>query len=561
MNASAAQSLRQENWFKHYPPGVDPEINHSALTTIPAMLEGTIRKFPARTAFECMGSKLTFQQFDQLATALAAYLQGPCGMKKGDTIAIMLPNLLQFPVSFLAAQKAGIICVNTNPQYTAREMEHQFKDSGAKTIIILDLFCDKLEEIISRTQIKNVIVTSIGEMLSPLKGLIIGSLLRLKKMIPKHNLQHVRFGHALDQGKSLQFQRPDVKLDDVAILQYTGGTTGVPKAAMLTHSNIASNVQQVQMWAKGINITSDETILTALPLYHIFALSVNFLTFATLGGTSILVPKPVPIANTVKMFKKYPISVMTGVNTLFNTMNNDPTFQKLKPAKLKIALAGGMALQDSVNKRFKEITGIHIVEGFGMTESSPVTHANPTHKPGPSVSIGLPLPSTEAKIVDDSGQEVPVGETGELIVRGPQVMKGYWNKPEETAKTLKNGWLYTGDIAKRNEDGYFFIVDRKKDMILVSGFNVFPNEVEEVLSSHPKVLESAVIGVPNGENGEAVKAFIVPKDPSLTEAELREFCTKQLTNYKRPKSYVFRQELPKSNVGKILRKVLRDESH
>ncbi len=553
--------MSQKSWIQHFPPGVSAQIDENKLATIAAMLEDTASRFSARTAFECMGSSLSFAAYDEMATALAAFLQNDLGMKKGDTIAIMLPNLIQFPVSFLAAQKLGLICVNTNPQYTAREMEHQFKDSNAKTIIILDLFCDKLEQILPQTQIKNIIITSIGDLLSPLKGILIGTVLKIKGLVPAHGLNYQSFKSVVAKGRSRKFLRPQISLEDTAILQYTGGTTGIPKAAMLSHRNISANVQQIQMWAKGINITSDEIVLTALPLYHIFALTVNFLTFATLGGTCILVPKPVPITNTVKIFKKFQITVMTGVNTLFNAMNHDKDFQKLRPAKLKIALAGGMALQDAVNRKFKEITGINIVEGFGMTESSPVTHCNPTHKQGPVGSIGVPLPSTLARIVDDNGNDVPLGTPGELIVQGPQVMKGYWNKPEETAKTIKSGWLYTGDIAREDESGYFFIVDRKKDMILVSGFNVFPNEVEEVIVSHPKVLEAAVIGIPDENSGEAVKAFVVAKDSSLTEAELKGYLTSQLTGYKRPKIIEFRADLPKTNVGKILRKELRAQNH
>ncbi len=553
--------MSQKSSTQHYPPGVPASIDEKKLATISSMLEDTASRFASRAAFDCMGSQLSFRAYDEMATALAAFLQHDLGMKKGDTIAIMLPNLIQFPVSFLAAQKLGLTCVNTNPQYTAREMEYQFKDSNAKTVIILDLFCDKLESILPRTQIKNIIITSIGDLLSPLKNILISTVLKVKGLVPKHHLNFHKFRSAVAVGRGRIFQPPQIDLDDTAILQYTGGTTGIPKAAMLTHRNISANVQQIQLWAKGINITSDEIVLTALPLYHIFALTVNFLTFATLGGTCILVPKPVPIANTIKIFKKFQITVMTGVNTLFNAMNHDADFQRLRPSKLKIALAGGMALQDAVNRKFKEITGINIVEGFGMTESSPVTHCNPTHKQGPVGSIGVPLPSTQARIVDDNGNDVPMGTPGELIIQGPQVMKGYWNKPEETAKTIKSGWLYTGDIAKEDESGYFFIVDRKKDMILVSGFNVFPNEVEEVIVTHPKVLEAAVIGIPDENSGEAVKAFVVAKDSSLTEAELKEYLATQLTGYKRPKSIVFRKDLPKTNVGKILRKELRDQNH
>jgi len=545
-------------WLEHYPASINPKIDIPDGTDIASLIEATCRQYSSKIALTCMGADLTFRQFDRLANDFAAYLQNDLGLNKGDRVAIMLPNVIQFPVALFGVTKIGAICVNTNPLYTAREMKHQFSDSGAKVLVIMDLFLDKLEEIIKDTSIEHVIVTSIGDQLPIWKGTLISLVLRLKGMIPKHGLTITSFKEALKLGSSKSFKRPEILLDDIAILQYTGGTTGVSKGAMLTQRNIIANMKQIQEWAKPFVVKGDETILTALPLYHIFALTVNFLAFLTLGGRMLLLPKPVPIENTVKAFKKYKITVMTGVNTLYNALNNDPTFRELAPRDLKFALAGGMALQQSVAKDFQSITGTKIIEGFGLTESSPVTHCNPMHIDAPVGSIGLPVPSTEAKVVDVDGKELPMGEVGELIVKGPQVMKGYWQREDETAQSIKDGWLWTGDMAKVDEDGYFYIVDRKKDMILVSGFNVYPNEVEEVISNHPKVLEVAVIGVSNEEKGEAVKAFVVKKDQSLTEDELRAHCTKDLTGYKRPSYYVFVEDLPKTNVGKILRRELRE---
>lgn len=547
------------DWLKHYPESIAPEIEIPGDMHIAKQLEETCRHYEDKIALTCMGADLNYRQYDRMATDFAAYLQSHGALEKGDRLAIMLPNIFQFPIAFFGAMKIGVICVNTNPLYTAREMRHQFKDSGAKAIIILDLFLDKLEEIIEDTDIRHVLVTSIGDQLAPWKGFLINSVLKIKGMIPRHSLTVTDFKEALTLGSQSKLNLPEISQDDIAVLQYTGGTTGVSKGAMLTQGNILANLYQLGAWAKPYITKGDEVILTALPLYHIFALSVNFLSLLITGGRMILLPKPVPIKNTVKAFKQYRITVMTGVNTLFNGLNHCQDFQKLAPKDLKIALAGGMALQSAVAKEFENITGTTVIEGFGLTEASPVTHCNPLQGVPPVGSIGLPLPSTEAKILDEQGNEVPVGEVGELCVKGPQVMKGYWQRPDETAKTIKDAWLWTGDMAKRNEEGYFFIVDRKKDMIIVSGFNVYPNEVEDVIASHPDVLEVAVIGTPCAASGEQVKAFVVAKDKSLTEADLMKFCKKNLTAYKRPKSIVFKDELPKTNVGKILRRKLRDD--
>lgn len=548
------------DWLQYYPESVSKTIELSEGTHIASLIEDTCQKYSSSIALTCMGTDLTFRQFDRLANDFASYLQNEVGLRKGDRFAIMLPNVMQFPIALFAAVKIGVICVNTNPLYTAREMKHQFQDSGAKALIILDMFLDKLEEILKETEIQTVIVTSIGDQLPAWKGALVNTVLKIKGQIPKHNLNVVPFKAALRAGSDKSYTRPQIKLEDIAVLQYTGGTTGVSKGAMLTHRSIVSNMKQIQEWSKPYVAQGDETILTALPLYHIFALTVNFLAFLNLGGRMLLLPKPVPIENTAKMFRRYRITVMTGVNTLYNALNNNKLFRDIAPRSVKVALAGGTALQSVVASEFQRITGTRILEGFGLTEASPVTHCNPLHIECPTNSIGLPLPSTEAKIVDESGREVPLGEPGELIVKGPQVMLGYWNRPEETANSIRDGWLYTGDVARMDERGFFFIVDRKKDMVLVSGFNVYPNEVEEVLAAHPKVMEAAVIGVPDDNTGEAVKAFVVRKDPSLTEEELRDWCEKNLTGYKRPKHYSFEKELPKTNVGKILRRKLRTGS-
>ncbi|RYZ49505.1 MAG: long-chain-fatty-acid--CoA ligase, partial [Proteobacteria bacterium] len=443
--------------------------------------------------------------------------------------------------------------------YTPREMKHQFKDSGAKALVILNFFLDKLEEIIKDTDIQHVVVTSIGDQMPAWKGLLIDTVLKIKGEVPKHGLNVTNFKSALSAGSGNSYKKPRINLDDVAVLQYTGGTTGPSKGAMLTHRNIIANMKQIQAWASPYVTEGEEVVLTALPLYHIFALSVNFLAFLTLGGEMLLVPKPVPIINTVKLFSKYRITVMTGINTLFNAMNNNPEFQANPPKTLKFAVAGGMALQASVGEEFQRLTGTRVVEGYGLTEASPVTHCNPIHLAIPYGSIGVPVPSTLAEIRDDDGKVLPQGEVGELVVKGPQVMAGYWKNDAETANAIRDGWLFTGDMAKMDEKGLFYIVDRKKDMVLVSGFNVYPNEVESVLAAHPKVLEAAVIGVPDAKSGESVKAFVVKKDESLTEEDLKKYCEKELTGYKRPRHYVFVKELPKSNVGKILRKDLRDK--
>jgi long-chain acyl-CoA synthetase len=505
-----------------------------------------------------MGHDLSYGEFNQHANDFASFLQNELGLQKGDRLAIMLPNLSQMPIVLLGALKIGVICVNTNPLYTPREMKHQFADSGVKAIVILDLLVDKLESILPETQIEQVIVTSIGDFLPKWKSFALTMLLKLKKMIPNHNLKAHKLTDCLQKGAGQTYKKPSIQGDDLAILQYTGGTTGIAKGAMLTQKNVLANVFQVQEWAKEIVIKGEENILTALPLYHIFALSVNFLSFLTLGSRMILVPKPIPIKNLVKVFKNYRITIMTGVNTLFNALINDEKFRELAPKDLKVVIAGAAALQKSVAKEFYRITKTNITEGYGLTEASPVTHCNPLGTSSVVGSIGLPFPGTEAKVVDENGQDMPTGEVGELIIRGPQVMKGYWNRPEETANTLRNGWLWTGDMAKMDEKGFFFIVDRKKDMISVSGFNVYPNEIEAVIASHPKVLEAGVIGVEDEKSGETAKAFIVKKDQDLNAEEIKAYCRQNLTAYKIPRYFEFVEQLPKSNIGKILRRELKN---
>ena len=515
--------------------------------------------YASRKAFTLMGKSLTFAEVDKMSTAFGTYLQSR-GLEPGDRFAIMSPNLLQYPIALFGAFKAGLVVVNTNPLYTPREMQHQFNDSGAKGILIAETCAHYLEKILPNTGIKVVISTSIGELLG-FKGKLVNFAVRnVKKLVPKYNLPNaVVFKDALEAGRKFQLIRHHGKPEDTIVLQYTGGTTGVSKGAMLTNANLQANALQVKAWM-GPTLGSEEglTVMCPLPLYHIFAFTCNCVTMALYGAEQVLIVNPRDLSTVVKAFNDQPITAMTGINTLFNALANSEEFAKADTSHLKLAFAGGMALQNSVADRFQQVTGCTVIEGYGMTESSPVATTNPldgTHQQG---TIGLPIPNTQLRVVDDAGDPVPPDTVGELQIKGPQVMAGYYNRPDETSKTLKpDGWLATGDMASMNAEGFFKIVDRKKDMILVSGFNVYPNEVEEVISSHPKVLEVAVVGIPSESSGEAVKAFVVRKDKSLTEAELKEFCQQNLTGYKRPKSYEWRDELPKSNVGKILRKDLR----
>lgn len=544
-------------WLKNYPPGRKSEIELS-VNTIPELLAPVLKKYRRRTALHLWGTDVSFGELDELSTAFAGFLQSHLGLKKGDRLAILLPNIIQFPVVFWGAQKVGVVCVPTNPQYTSTELRYQLKDSGAKAIVILEMFLDKLEPILAETEIETVISTAIGDQFNFLKATAFSLALRLKGQIPKTRLRVTHYRQAITLGMKSQFKPPLVQAEDTAVLQYTGGTTGVSKGAILSQKNLVSNILQIQEWINPDLPHGKEVLLAALPMFHVFGLTVNLLVALSRADTIVLIPKPIPIDSVVKAFEKFPISIVLGVNTLFNALNHNKDFQKLAPKTVKFALAGGMALQESVTEKWFSITGNRLLQGFGLTEASPVTHVVPAIEHYPSGSIGLPIPSTEAKLVDEQGNEVPRGESGELVVRGPQIMQGYWKRPEETSKVLcKDGWLRTGDIGRMDEEGFFFIVDRKKDMILVSGFNVFPNEVEEVLCRHPKVLEAAVVGVNHKATGEVVKAFVVKKDPSLTESELKAHCREHLTTYKIPRMIEFKESLPKTNVGKILRRELR----
>ena len=546
-------------WLSHYPSGIPAKIDADAYPTLISMVEEAMRRFSSRKAFTLMGKSVTYKEVDEMSTNFGAYLQSR-GLEPGDRLAIMSPNLLQYPIALFGALKAGLKVVNTNPLYTPREMQHQFTDSDVKGILIAENFAANLEKVLPNTAIKVVITTSIGELLG-IKGKLVNFAVRnVKKMVPKYNLPNaVIFKDALAAGKKYQLQRYPGQPDDVIVHQYTGGTTGVSKGAMLTNRNLVSNTQQVKAWMDP-TLGKDENlaILCPLPLYHIFAFTCNCLVMMMYGAETVLIVNPRDISTIVDAFAKHEINAMTGVNTLFNALANSAEFAKADTSHLKLAFAGGMALQNAVADSFAKATGATVIEGYGMTESSPVATTNPfdgTHRPG---TIGLPIPSTLMRVVDEQMQPLATGEVGELQIKGPQVMAGYYNRPDETAKSISSdGWLSTGDMATMDAEGFFKIVDRKKDMVLVSGFNVYPNEVEDVIASHPKVLEVGVIGIPDEKSGEAVKAVVVKKDKSLTEKELDSYCRENLTGYKRPRVYEFRDELPKSNVGKILRKDLR----
>lgn len=549
-------------WIKQYPKGVPAEINPNKYNSLIDLLEGSFIKFSTLPAYENMGKSLTYKEVETYSEQFAAYLQNVAGLKKGDRIAIQMPNLLQYPIVMFGAIRAGLVVVNTNPLYTAREMEHQFKDSGATAIVILANFAHNLEKIIHNTSIKTVIVTEIGDMLGAFKGTLVNFVVKnFKKMVPKYNLpEAVSFMEAMKQGKYERYTKPDLKPIDIAFLQYTGGTTGVSKGAILTHKNVIANMEQISAWMIPSLRETEETIITALPLYHIFALTVNCLAMLKIGAKNILITNPRDMPAFLKELRKHPFTVITGVNTLFNGLLNQPDFSKLDFSHLKIAVGGGMAVQRVVAEKWKQVTGVSLAEGYGLTETSPVLICNPIDGTEKLGTIGVPLPSTEILVIDEDGNPVPVGERGEICAKGPQVMPGYWQRPDETEKVFHNGWFKTGDIGIQGEDGYFSIVDRIKDMILVSGFNVYPNEIEEVISSHPKVLEVAAIGVPDEKSTELVKVFVVKRDPSLTAEEVKAYCKENLTGYKIPKLVEFRDELPKSNVGKIIRRLLKEEN-
>jgi long-chain acyl-CoA synthetase len=549
-------------WLQRYPEGVPAEIDFGGYASILDIFEQSCKQFRERTAYINFDRELSYGELDRLSRDFAAWLQSR-GMRKGDRIALMMPNILQYPVALFGAMRAGMVIVNTNPLYTPRELRHQLQDSGARAIVIVENFAHVLEKVRAEVPVEQVITTRIGDLLGFPKGLVVNFALKyVKKTVPGFNLPGAtRLNDALAKGASLPLDPAGLQLEDLAFLQYTGGTTGVAKGAMLTHRNLVANMLQSKAWMIPAGIGQDvEVVISALPLYHIFALTANCLVYMAMGGVNVLITNPRDMEGFIKELRKVPFTFIPGVNTLFNSLLNTPGFADLDFSTLKGALGGGMAVQRAVAERWREVTGTPLVEAYGLTETSPAACINPMDIEGFNGCIGLPIPSTECAIMNDAGELLPQGEVGELVIRGPQVMKGYWQRPEETAKVItEDGWLRTGDVAMMTEDGFFKIVDRKKDMILVSGFNVYPNEIEDVIAHHPKVLEVAVIGVPDDKSTEAVKVFIVKSDPSLTEAEVRAFCAEQLTGYKRPKHIEFRDELPKSNVGKILRRELRDE--
>jgi long-chain acyl-CoA synthetase len=547
-------------WLNHYPAGVKSEVNIEEFTSLVEMIDETCTRFSARTAFSNMGVELTFLELATQSRQLAAFFQSDLGLKKGDRIILQMPNLLQYPIALFAALKAGLVVVNVNPLYTAHEMETYFKDSGAKAIVILENFADKLEQILSKTAIEHVIVTEIGDLFPTPKRIITNFVVKnIKKMVPQHSLKGmIRFRDAVKKGANSPFSAPVLVPSDLAFLQYTGGTTGVSKAAMLTHRNLLANLGQMLEWMKIKLNEGHEVVIAALPLYHVFCLTVNCFGLFHFGAHNVLITNPRDIPGFIKILAQTRPSVMTAVSTLLAGLMNHSKFSDLNLRTLKITVAGGMALKGSVAKEWKTRTQTPVIEGYGLTETSPVVACNPLDGRDRLGTIGMPLPSTDVRIVDDQGKPVPLGEPGELCVKGPQVMLGYFNHPEETQKVLDSeGWLYTGDIAIQESDGFLKIVDRKKDMILVSGFNVYPNEVEDLVMKHPKVLEAAAIGVPDEHSGEAVKLFVVKRDASLTVAELKAYCRESLTGYKRPREIEFRSELPKTNVGKILRRGLK----
>jgi len=552
-------------WLKSYPQGVPAEIDCTQYRSLVHLLEEAFQKYASRNAYVCMGKFLTYAEVDEYSRQVGAWLQSR-GLKRGARVAVMMPNVLQYPIAIAAILRAGYTVVNVNPLYTPRELGHQLNDSGAEAIVILENFATTLEQVIGKTNIKHVVVASMGEMLGGLKGMIVNFVVRnVKKMVPAFSLPNAtRFKRVLADGARMTLKPVELGHDDVAFLQYTGGTTGVSKGATLTHRNVIANVLQNEAWAQPVLDMEPKvealTIVCALPLYHIFALTACCLFGTRAGAMNILIPNPRDIPGFVKELAKYKINMLPAVNTLYNGLLNNPDFAKLDFSMLKICNGGGMAVQQAVNDKWLKVTGRPIVEGYGLSETSPVATANRPDTTEFNGSIGLPIPSTEIAILDDDGKPVPLGQPGEIGIRGPQVMVGYWNRPDETAKVMtSDGFFKSGDVGVMDERGYVKIVDRKKDMILVSGFNVYPNEIEAVVAAHPGVLECACVGVPDANSGEAVKLFVVRKDPALTADELMNYCKEQFTGYKKPKYIEFRDDLPKTNVGKILRRELRDE--
>jgi long-chain acyl-CoA synthetase len=554
------ETTMQKIWLDSYPKGVPAEISIDHVPSLVALFERACSTYANKVAYISMGRTMTYAQLDQETKEFAGWLQSR-GMRKGDRVALMMPNMLQYPVALFGTLRAGCVVVNCNPLYTPRELEHQLKDSGATAIVIVENFANTLQQVIGNTAIKHVIVTPLGERLGALKGRLVNFVVRhIKRMVPAWHLPgSLGFKAALNAGRKHGTREVALGHDDLAFLQYTGGTTGVSKGAMLTHGNISANVMQAYSWIKPVVKEGQEFIITALPLYHIFALTANCLTFLMIGARNLLIANPRDIPNFIKEWSKYPVSVVTGVNTLFNALLNHPDFAKLDFSTMNVTLGGGMAVQGPVAERWLRITGVPLLQAYGLTETSPAATINPLDMHEFNGAIGLPISSTEVSIRDDYGNEVPQGQVGEICIRGPQVMKGYWQKPEETANVFYGDrFLRTGDVGYMDKKGFVFLVDRKKDMILVSGFNVYPNEVEEAVAMHPGVSDVAAIGVPDERSGEAVKIFVVRKDPKVTEQMLIEHCRSQLTGYKVPKHVEFRDDLPRTNVGKILRRALKE---
>ncbi|MBD9477485.1 long-chain fatty acid--CoA ligase [Pseudoxanthomonas sp. PXM02] len=552
---------QERPWFKSYPQGVPQQVDLEQYRSIVSVFDEAISKYRDRPAFRNFGKTLTYGEIDKLSRQFAAYLLGELKLKKGDRVAIMMPNCLQYPIAIFGVLRAGLTVVNVNPMYTPRELKHQLTDSGASVLLVVDNFGKTAQEALAGTQVKQVVTTALGDLVGFPKGAIVNFVLKyVKKMVPDYDIPGaVRFKDTLTLGQLHTLPEVDIDSGDIAFLQYTGGTTGVAKGAMLTHRNLVANMQQAGVWVGTGLDYGNEVIITALPLYHIFALTANCLVFMKLGGLNHLITNPRDMPGFVKELKATRFTAITGVNTLFNGLLNTPGFDEVDFSNLKMTLGGGMAVQRAVAEKWKKVTGVTLVEAYGLTETSPAACINPMNLQAYNGAIGLPVPSTDACLKDDDGNVVPLGEVGELCIKGPQVMKGYWQRPEETANVMDaDGWLHTGDMAKMDENGFFYIVDRKKDMILVSGFNVYPNEVEDVIAGLDGVLEVAAIGVPDDKSGEAVKVFIVKKDPSLTAEQVKAFCRDNLTGYKQPRHIEFRTELPKTNVGKILRKELRE---
>ena len=549
-------------WFDNYPPGAEKTIDVNQYESLVELFEQAVRRHPDIPAYINMGKVLTFRKLEERSRAFAAYLQNELRLEKGDRIALMMPNLLQYPIALFGALRAGLVVVNVNPLYTPRELAHQLNDSGAKAIVIVSNFAATLEKVVFETGIQHVILTRMGDQLSFGKRTLVNFVVKyIKKLVPKYKLPHaVSFREALSIGKQRQYVKPQLQSSDLAFLQYTGGTTGVAKGAMLSHANIVANIAQAKWVAEPLlRGVKDGVAVIPLPLYHIFALTLNCLLFIELGVTGLLITNPRDIPSFIKELKRYRCVAITGVNTLFNALLNNEHFKEVDFSSLRLSVGGGASIQSAVAKRWFDTTGSHIIEGYGMTECSPIIAAARNDATEHNGSIGVPVPNTDIRIVDEQGNDVPLGERGELWVKGPQVMQGYWNRPEDSAEVLTDGWMATGDIVVMGEDLNLRIVDRKKDMIIVSGFNVYPNEIEDVVAHNPKVGEVVAIGVPHPVSGETVKIFVTKKDESLTREELRNYCRQYLTGYKIPKDIEFRDELPKTNVGKILRRVLRDE--